>query len=353
MARAIDYLIVGQGLAGTALGWHLRERGAHILILDREEKVTSSKIAAGIMTPVTGMRMVKSWRIDELWPYAKAFYRRLEKKLGAVFFHETPIVRLFKSKEEVELWAKRVQEERAIIGDYFREGAALDFRGTRVVAPFGGFEMRNCGYVDVPRFLDLSRNAFVKAGMFRGGEFDEARIDPRAEDIVWEGILVRKGVILCVGFEARASRYFDWVPFKAAKGEILTVELDGVAEDRILNRGNWLLPLGGGRFRTGTTYEWKRLDNEPTEAARREIEANLKELVDAEHRVVGHEAAVRPIVNESKVLLGRHPAYPSLGFFNGLGSKGVLNAPFFADRFAAHLEEGAPIEAEIDLRKNF
>ena len=83
------------------------------------------------------------------------------------------------------------------------------------------------------------------------------------------------------------------MPFKAAKGEILTVEFADVAEERILNRGNWLLPLGGGRYRTGTTYEWERLDCEPTEGARRVIEANLRELVDADHRVLGHEAAVR------------------------------------------------------------
>ena len=39
---------------------------------------------------------------------------------------------------------------------------------------------------------------------------------------------------------------------------------------------------------------------------------------------------VRPIINESKALIGLHPVHRRLGMFNGLGSKGVLHAPFFA-----------------------
>jgi len=51
------HLILGQGLAGTAIAWRLWERGLPFLIVDRDEPVTSSKIAAGLLTPITGMRM--------------------------------------------------------------------------------------------------------------------------------------------------------------------------------------------------------------------------------------------------------------------------------------------------------
>ena len=348
-----DYLIVGQGLAGTVLAWQLRARGARILIVDREAPGSASRVAAGIMTPVTGIRLAKSWRIDELWPVAREFYRDRERELGADFFHERPVVRVFASEDEAGLWAKRWNEERANYADYVLEEAGPLFPDGDVPAPFGGVVMKRCGNLDVAGFLDASREYFREMGSYRCGVFDEEPIEMNAAELEWEGIRIRKGIVHCAGYEARNSRFFDWVPFKAAKGEILEVEIEGLKEERILNRGNWLLPQGGGRFKTGTTYEWERLDSEPTDEGRRAIEAKLRNLVAGDYRVTGHTAAVRPIIDESKVLMGRHPAHERLAFYNGLGSKGVLGAPFFADQLAGHLEEGTPIEERLNLRKNF
>jgi glycine oxidase len=67
---------------------------------------------------------------------------------------------------------------------------------------------------------------------------------------------------------------------------------------------------------------------------------------------VDHRAAVRPIICESRALIGRHPARENLAFFNGLGSKGSLHAPYFASQLAAHLVDQAPLEDFCDLRRN-
>jgi glycine/D-amino acid oxidase-like deaminating enzyme len=348
-----DYLIVGQGLAGTVLAWQLRARGARVFIVDGEEAGTASRVAAGIMTPITGKRLAKSWRIDELWPAARDFYRERERELGADFFHERPVVRVFASEEEAELWAKRWREEREQYADYVAEESGAVFSDGAIVAPFGGIAMRCCGYLDVAGFIDASREFFRELGCYRCGVFDEEVFDANAAELEWDGIRILKGVVHCAGYGASRSRFFDWIPFKAAKGEILEVEIGGLEEERILNRGNWLLPQGDGKFRTGTTYEWERLDSEPSEEGRRAIEAKLRGLVAAKYRVTGHVAAVRPIINESKVLMGRHPAHERLAFYNGLGSKGVLGAPFFAEQLAGHLEEGTRIEERLNLRKNF
>jgi glycine/D-amino acid oxidase-like deaminating enzyme len=37
---------------------------------------------------------------------------------------------------------------------------------------------------------------------------------------------------------------------------------------------------------------------------------------------------------------------------NGLGSKGVLRAPFFSRMLVEHVLDGTPIEAEVDVRAN-
>ncbi len=261
----VDYLIVGQGLAGTVLGWRLRERGARVLLVDPELEGTASRVAAGICTPITGIRLAKSWRIDELWPVARAFYRERERELGVGLFHERPVVRVFGSEEEAALWARRWREEREGFKDYVLEGEGPLFpEGSAVAAPHGGFAMRRCGYLDVREFLEASRDFFREERMYRRGVFDEEGFDVTAAAWEWEGIRILKGVVHCAGFAARESRHFDWVPFKAAKGEILDVEIEGFEEERIINRGNWLLPVGGGRCRTGTTYGWEDLDSVPT-----------------------------------------------------------------------------------------
>ena len=39
-----------------------------VLVVDREEDITSSKVAAGLVTPITGKNLTKSWRVDEFLP---------------------------------------------------------------------------------------------------------------------------------------------------------------------------------------------------------------------------------------------------------------------------------------------
>ncbi len=123
-----------------------------------------------------------------------------------------------------------------------------------------------------------------------------------------------------------------------------------VREKRILNRGSWLLPSGPGEFRTGATYDWKELDCEPTKRGRRGVERRLRQMMGkVRYEVTGHEAAVRPMIDGRRICMGRHPSYPQVCFFNGLGSKGVLDAPFFANMLAAHLVGEGEIEGEADV----
>ena len=143
------------------------------------------------------------------------------------------------------------------------------------------------------------------------------------------------------------------MPFRSAKGEVLDIAIDGFGDNRVINSGGWVLPLADGRFRAGSTYSWHDLDTVVTKAGRQRIVKNLRRLLVPPFAVLDQRAAVRPVINASKVLMGLHPTAERVGFFNGLGSKGVLNGPYFAQQLAAHLVEGAPIEEGADLRKNF
>ncbi|HNA42542.1 MAG TPA: FAD-binding protein, partial [Saprospiraceae bacterium] len=62
----IDYLIIGQGIAGTTLSYNILQRGKTCHVASDDNSISSSYISAGVINPVTGRRIVKSWMIDEL-----------------------------------------------------------------------------------------------------------------------------------------------------------------------------------------------------------------------------------------------------------------------------------------------
>ena len=87
-----DYLIVGYGLAGSVLSYQLANRGKKILIIDAFNLNSSSQVAAGLVNPVTGRRVVKSWMADILIPFAEEFYQRLEKEFSESFYYRMDVL---------------------------------------------------------------------------------------------------------------------------------------------------------------------------------------------------------------------------------------------------------------------
>jgi glycine/D-amino acid oxidase-like deaminating enzyme len=162
----------------------------------------------------------------------------------------------------------------------------------------------------------------------------------------WAGL-----VISCEGYAAAHNPYFSQVPFVPAKGDILTVGFHRPVPPICIHRGIWIAPTPEpGIFRIGSTYDWKKLDQEPSVLARHEIERKLQEFFFVPYDLLDHQAAVRPIVLKAEPVIGLHPTHPRLGYFNGLGSKGVLLAPFFARCFTDFLLYGRPLPGTADLR---
>jgi len=350
MSTQIDIIVVGQGLAGTALGWTLRFSGLRFAVIDREEAVTSSKVAAGLITPITGQKIVPTWRREELWPAAVEFYQRVERETGAAFFRQTPMVRLFENQQEVERFQGRVSDP-GFANLISQSTASLDERS--FLCDRGGFQMTPGGQLNVPAYLQTSRDAFAATGSYLSGDLDVSR----DVELTGQGVAMTRwnlqasAIVFCQGVAAIDSPWFRDVRFKPAKGEILTLKIPGLMEQRVVHRGVWLTPLGGDLFKAGATYDWKHLDCEPTAAGRDQIAERVRAFVRLPFEVVGQDAALRPIHRNQYPVLGRHPLHPQLAYFNGLGSKGALHAPFFARQLARHLIEGQPLDLEVDVNQ--
>ncbi|NOX98865.1 MAG: FAD-binding oxidoreductase, partial [Verrucomicrobia bacterium] len=218
-------LIVGQGLAGTLLAWQLIRLGQTVMIVDREDAVTSSKVAGGIVTPITGMRMVKTWRLDEFYPVALEFYRWIEKQSDRSLYFEKPIQRLFKNIDEQNLFDQRMKEPG--FADYVLEAGVPNNKG--LLSNNGGFVMQG-GYLDVALFLTVSREYFTEQQCYQIGEIKPKSLDVHPSSVRWGGTDFSR-VVFCEGWTGRDNSFFDWVPFKPAKGEVLEISCEGLGNE--------------------------------------------------------------------------------------------------------------------------
>ena len=345
-----DTIILGQGLAGTTLAWALRSVGVRALVVDRDEAVTSSRIAAGLITPITGQRLAMSWRFDELWPVAIAFYRHLETVTETSFFRTGPMVRLILHAEEQ---LKFVKKQDAAFRRLIAHPVPL-VNADWFADPYGGFEMAPSARLDVAAYLDASWRYFQIQGLYRKDSVqipDDIALSTDGVTIPRLGVAATR-LVFCQGFSGVNNQWFSNVRFGAVKGEILTLRIPELNEPRTINRhGTWLTPLGNGLFRAGATYDRTNLDQVPTTAGREAILTQISQFVRLPVEVIAHDAAVRPIVPSNRPVIGIHAKYPQLAYFNGLGSKGSLSAPFFAMQLANHLASGTAIEREVDLQE--
>ena len=339
----LDTVIVGQGLAGTTLAWRLSEAGQAVLLIDPGDAVTSSRIAAGLITPITGKQLSLSLTYDAERAEAERFYRAIERRTGRSFFHERTAIRVLPDAAQQRKWATRRSDPAfAQFLLPLPPQLALPLPDAHEHA----FAMR-ATQLDTFAYLEASANALpllrARLDWRRDVRFD-------ADGVTVLGRRARR-IVSCEGFAAHGNPYFSWVPFRAAKGEVLTLRLSPAQPMNTLHCGIWLAPTAdAGVFKLGATFSWDDLDQIPTAAGRAELEAKLEAVYRGPYDVIAHHAAVRPIINAKHAWMGTHPREPRLLFFNGLASKGALRAPLAAARLTAHIVEGAPLLEEEDVR---
>jgi glycine oxidase len=343
---AFNYLIIGQGLAGTVVAHHLLQKGRTFRIIDIPTLSASSKVAGGLFNPVVFKRLVKSWMADEQLEAAEAFYTGMEALLGSRFFHKKELLKIFAEPQEKVLWEKKRLEE---VGKYLSP-IYNEPPDESIQAPQGYARVSGAGYVDVSLFLNLSLAYFRKQGVIMEEKFNPSGLHVESDHVTYKGFQATR-IIFCEGHLASQNPWFSWMPFNLAKGEVLTVKIPGYTRTDVVNKGVFILPIGNDLFRVGATFAWDKLDEVPTEAAKQDLITRLQKVLKLPFEVIDHKAGIRPTVINRRPLIGIHPEHPSLTMFNGMGSKGVMIAPYFAAHFIHHLEENTPLSNEVDIRR--
>ena len=106
-----EYIIVGQGICGTFLSYYLHKAGKKIVVYDEAKPFTSSKVASGIINPVTGRRIVRTWMIEDVMPFAVNIYQQLEKELNVSIIQQTNILDFHPTPQMQMAFDERLPQE--------------------------------------------------------------------------------------------------------------------------------------------------------------------------------------------------------------------------------------------------
>ncbi len=340
----IDYLIVGQGLAGSLLAWELIQRGCKVVIIDNG-KENASQIAAGLINPVTGMRFVKSIDVDTLLPAAKQCYSQLANFFQQPFYIEKPMLRLFRSATELTHCLRRL--DNADYQDYLSAITPPDQPIKNIASPFGYLQQKQTGYLLTRLLLSCLKDFFVAKECYRlaAVNYQDIRLLP---SLRWQDV-IPKQIIFCEGHHATQNPWFSWLPFQPVKGEILTLAHQSQLPDKILNFGDWLIPLNNHHIRIGATFDRENLNTLPTELGKNELLNALKPISASltQATLINHQANIRPCTLDKQPFIGHHPQHPQLAIFNGFGAKGSLQIPWYSQRFVDALLNNTPLPSSI------
>ncbi|MCX6350756.1 MAG: FAD-binding oxidoreductase [Bacteroidetes bacterium] len=341
-----DYIIVGQGLAGSLLSYFLLKAGKTILIIDGAKEKTASKIAAGIVNPVTGRRLVKSWRVDEFLPFINQVYVELEKTLQAKFFHHKTILRVLANEEEMDFWQKRKNDF-----EYENYVAILPKNNSinpNINVPHGFIEIKGGGYLDTKTFLDSYKIYLEDKTTIIAETFDFSQLIINENRVLYKDFTAKK-IIFCEGYKAIENPYFKNLPFNFAKGETLQFS-SKINLDDIVVKGKYLVPMQApNEYKMGATYVWETLEESPTEEGKSELTSALKSIINLDFKIISQDAGIRPTVKDRRPFIGFHPIHKNIAIFNGMGTKGVLLAPYFAKHFTEVLLGKVELEKEVDI----
>lgn len=343
-----EFIIVGRGLAATTLMHTFYSHGISFKVVGDATLSSSSRVAAGIWNPIVFKRLTKSWLADDLISYLNHFYGACETRLNKKIITQRPIIKPFTEEQEKTLWKKKAEGELASFLDPQIHGDIAPEMNQCVLAN-GYAKVKNSGNLNMLDFLDSSADFFKEYLLNEVFDYNQLQILP--EKVIYQG-MEAKHIIFCEGYLVKDNPFFNWIPLKPAKGEVLTIEAPELQfKNAIFNRNGFLMDLSAGVYKAGATYAWDDLTETPTSDGLAELRSKIGNMIRCGYRVVKHEAGVRPSSSDRRPIIGEHPKHKQLFVFNGLGTKGVMLAPFFAENFVNFYLQKEEIHKDVDVKR--
>tara|TARA_R110002050_G_scaffold247802_1_gene385573 strand:- start:7218 stop:8240 length:1023 start_codon:yes stop_codon:yes gene_type:complete len=327
-----EYLIIGQGIAGTILSYRFKKLGIAFKVIDDPKFSRSSRIAAGLANPVVLKRQKWVKGAELFTENLRSFYLNMEQDLHAKFFYPLPLYHLFQSIGEINDWQQNASK--AHLQSYLGEIEQNDI--PKVNSPFGYGKVENIFWVDTSVMIRRWREILQAEGQLLQEPFI-------ADDYPNYNHIYCSGHLLSEQFPPFQS------VFTKTKGQVMVIKSPSLSQYYGLHSGVFTLPLGDQLFKVGATYEHQNLNDETSPEGLSRLRTDLEKFYRGPYEVIDHLAGVRPNIKDRKPLLGliKEGSY----CFNGLGSRGILMAPYLSEHFIQYLIYGNELEASWDIQR--
>jgi glycine/D-amino acid oxidase-like deaminating enzyme len=322
-----DLLVVGGGLAGSFFAAAASLAGHRVTLYDQPDPGSASRVAAGLYNVITGRYATLTWQAQLFLDLIGEFFEVPAFAHLRAHLHPMPIYRPYKTAQEAAEWA---EQHRAPAVAHMVRHHAQSRALPHVHDSLGGLEILPCGWADIAPLIAGIKDTLAEAYALRWimEPFPYAHLDPQRGHL--RGVGDFDAVVFAEGVAVRDNPWFDWIKVIPLKGQVLDLQIDMVDLDHVLLRKSFLIPKGGQHYTAGSTYEHHYADLSVTPEAEALIAGHVRSAVDAEVQVVGHRAGLRPTTPNRRPIVGRHPELPRLHVLNGMGTKGLLQAPWCA-----------------------
>lgn len=329
MTDSKPYLIIGQGIAGTILSYRLWQAQIPFKVLDDPSLSRSSRIAAGLANPVVLKRQKWVSDAETYLPVCAPFYQELEAFLKVKLYHPTPLEHIFHSVGELNDWHQNSTKT------YLKNHLSVIDKTplAQVISPHGRGRLNGVFWVETDAMISAWRAFLDQEGFLVG-------TNPESDNFT---------TIHCNGHLFHDYPRLAAKTFTRTKGEVMIIESDELPEDRILHAGVFTMPLGNKRFKVGATYAHHHLNDEPSAQGLAQLREKLEVFFTGSYRVVEHLAGVRPNIKDRKPIMGQIAANEYV--FNGLGSRGILMAPYLSALMVDYLENKANLPSHWDIKR--
>ena len=330
MVKKYDYIIIGQGIAGSTLAWNLYFKNKTFLILDSENNNSASKAALGIYNPITGRRKALTWNLHKVFKGLEKFYTRVEKNIGIKILFKKDIHRPFKNNTDWNDWNIRLSNQ-----NFQKIVKSIDDK--KVITKMSG-------YVNVKKYLTQTRKYFKSKNRYYKYKLNDKNIVIKNNEIRLNGYYA-KHIVMCMGIDQKKINFFNKLDIKEVSGNSVLTELD-YSLNYIINKKISIINTSKNKFYIGSTYHNGSEDI-----------GYIKMLDEARNILNKHLIfkksffGIRSASKDRRPIIGRHSRIKNLYIINGLGSKGISQAPYCSDKLFNYIENNKEIDKEINIKR--
>ncbi len=286
-----------------------------------------------MFSSISGKRKTLDATMFEIQNFSIGTFRQMEKLLKVEFLHEENIVHLFHSENENAETLDRIKYEK------FREQIELNSTQIENIKDeYGATEIKNSGWINCELMLDAYRDYLIANNSFSIDDFKYDELEIKKDVFCYQNFEALN-IIFCEGYQKNKNPFFENENIIPCKGDVLTLKHDNNGNKNILKRnGCFLIPTNKKSIKAGSTYLWNNDDEQVTESERNEIKNKVNNILSDEYEIINHQTAIRPTTKNREVIAKQHQQYKNMFMLNGLGTKGLSQAPYYANYISELIE---------------